>query len=460
MVRLLGIGESSPTALPSFGVGIDLGTTFSVVACAENQKATVLDLLGGQDLIPSVLTEHFELAASPKEGYYYNFKNIMETPDSPALPYAAAASLPTAVDVSTALLKNLKNLAEKKLKWPLERVVITVPARFSDVARKATKKAAQQAGFSVLRLLNEPTAAALAYGLQRHSKAGLYLVYDLGGGTFDATLLRIEENIFQILATAGDLHLGGNTIDAALLEKMGRDPTLPQNWFEVRALKEHYNNSGEASSPLLPFESFEQSVGDVVQKTVAIVKKILTDTQTAPADIQDVLLVGGSTRLRPVFQAMRALFGAEKILNSLDPDRTVALGAALQAEALTQGHSASRPLLLDILPSSLGMETLAGCVENIIPKYTPTPIRVTMTFSTAYNNQTEVLIHIVQGESLYVEQCRSLGRFILKGIRPMPKETPIINVTFAVDDDGILSICASEEISGTQKKMTIETHLG
>jgi molecular chaperone HscA len=334
------------------------------------------------------------------------------------------------------------------------------------------------AGLSVLRLLNEPTAAALAYGLNHHAE-GLYLVYDFGGGTFDLTLLRIENNVFQVLGTTGDLHLGGNFLDEKIVEALGGQPSSLQHRLYARKLKEFYTNQGNratyeqfqecitpprnaaknAPSRPLDYTKFDSLSQQIVKPTLVLIQKLLADVDIKKEEIKGIIFVGGSTRLRQVAEQIANLFGEEKILNELHPEEAVALGAALHAENLQARTRTERPLLLDILPSSLGMETLAGCVENIIPQYTPTPVHTSMVFSTAFNNQTEILIHIVQGESLYVEKCQSLGRFVLSGIPPMPKEKAVIKVTFFVDDDGILSVQAVEETSGIQKKMTLETHL-
>lgn len=454
--QLVTIGEGrAPTSDETLCVGIDLGTTHSVVALAKDQQATVLPLEGAhQGLVPSLLDESLAWIPEPQAGCYHDFKSFMETPQVPLQGVSVRRSA-TPEALSAALCAHLKRLTEKTLGHPVMNAVLTVPARFSNVARKATKEAAQQAGLNVIRLLNEPTAAALAYGLN-HASEGLYLIYDLGGGTFDATLLRLQGEVFQVLATTGDLHLGGHTIDQAIAQTWGANPEDPLALQAARALKEGRPHLS-AFPPLSP-EALNALIESPVRRTVTIIQKMLAEAQILPSALNGVVLVGGSTRLAQVKAHLAALFGPSKILDTIDPDRAVALGAALHAEALTH-HTPRRPLLLDVVPASLGLETVMGYVENIIPKYTPTPISVNIQFSTIYDNQTQVLIHLVQGDDLKVENCTSLGRFILKGIPPLPKGQPRLTISLSVDEDGLLHLEASEATSGAQQALTIESYL-
>lgn len=449
MTQLITIGEEQKVHTAALCVGIDLGTTRSAVALARDQKARILPLRGAQDgLVSSLLDTNLALIQKATPSCFHDFKNAMESPNIPLLGGR------TPQELSASLFSALKQQAEEQLGCPVINAVVTVPARFSNVARKATKEAAQQAGLTVIRLLNEPTAAALAYGLN-HSVQGVYLIYDLGGGTFDATLLRLQGNVFQVLATTGDLFLGGHTIDHDIALFWNSNPDDPLVLETARSVKE---GKKILSAPTLDAETLDAIVERSVRRTIMIVQKMLSETQILPSDIAGVVLVGGSTRLRRVHKDLEQLFGADKIFATIDPDRAVALGAALHAEALTH-HTPHRPLLLDVVPASLGIETVMGYVENIIPKYTPTPISVQMQFSTIQDHQTQILIHVVQGDDLQVVNCTSLGRFILKGIPPLPKGQPRLLIRFCVDENGLLTVEASETTSGVQQHLTIESYV-
>lgn len=450
MARLVTIGEKEKVQKEDPCIGIDLGTTYSVVALSHNQKAKVLPLAGAleENLVPSLLDVHCTLIPQMTSKCFHDFKNAMECPDKP-LPGGQ-----TPKKLSTAVLKGLREKIEVALGQPITNAVITVPARFSNIARKATKEAAEEAGLNVIRLLNEPTAAALAYGLN-HSAQGVYLVYDFGGGTFDATLLRLQGGVFQVLATTGDLFLGGHTIDCDIAQFWGHNPDDPLVLEIARTVKE---GRSTPLAPVLRAEDFDLIVERSVRRTFVIVQKMLAEAQILPSGIDGVVLVGGSTRLKRVRQDLADLFGKDKVLGTIDPDRAVAMGASLHAEALTH-HTSHRPLLLDVVPASLGIETIMGYVENIIPKYTPTPISVQMSFSTIRDNQTQILIHVVQGDDLQASNCASLGRFVLKGIPPMPKGQPRLTIQFSVDENGLLKVEASEALSGVQQGLTIESYL-
>ncbi|MDR1208384.1 MAG: Hsp70 family protein [Holosporales bacterium] len=466
-MNLVSIESCASKGSPRKCIGIDLGTTNSVVAIADQQSAKILKL-GTNNLIPSVLTEDLALENEISKGIYYDFKRFMETPDE--LNFRGKSAL----ELSTALLKNIRKQIDNVLGAQDANVVITVPARFSDVARKATKIAAQQAGLNVVRLLNEPTAAALAYGLNvryphdvaaaksvgKSAEDGLYVVYDFGGGTFDVTVLRLEGDVFQVLGTTGELNLGGNNIDRDISEALYQSGESLENLQHARFRKEQYNDKlwGKENLNETLASTIEDSIHKHVQQTLHIMDKVLSDLQISKDEILGVILVGGSTRLKYVVDCLKEAFGANRVFHEIDPDCAVALGAALHCETLMGHEMASRPLLLDIVPASLGIETLMGYVENIIPKYTPTPIHVNMLFSTMYDNQTDVLIHIIQGEEMLATNCVSLGQFILKGIRPMSKGEPQIQLNFGVDEDGVLTVKASELLSDVQQSLVIEPY--
>lgn len=432
-------------------LGVDLGTTNSVVALSQQKNVEILPLGPTHSgLFPSLLGPDGQALSFLQAGCFHDFKREMETPDKELAPGVTPRGL------TTALCRALRQASWQALGAPAERIVLTVPARFSDRARKATKEAAQTAGFQVIRLLNEPTAAALAYGLN-HKKEGLFLVYDLGGGTFDATLLRIQGDVFQILATSGDLFLGGHTLDQAIVRWWKQDVNDPLWLKKARHLKESLSDPSFVSEEL-PREVFDALARELLLKTRSLVTSMLEETLLRAEDVEGVVLVGGSTRLPQVVPLLRDLFRKASIYQSLDPDRAVAIGAALHAEALTAMAPQDRPLLLDVIPASLGLETAMGIVENILPRYTPTPVQTTVPFSTMVDNQTEVLIHVLQGDAIRKEGCVSLGKFILKGIPPMPKGQPKINVTFQVNEDGILTVQAEELLSDTRQRLVLEEY--
>jgi molecular chaperone HscA len=419
---------------------------------------------------------------------------------SDSVPSQSGNSAPGAVVLSAALLRVIKERTEKYLQQQISGAVITVPARFSNIARDATKRAAKMAGINVIRLVNEPTAAAIAYGL--NSADGVFLIYDFGGGTFDATILRIECGVFQVLATDGDLRLGGDDIDEAILVRMGLEKSK-ENIDFARVIKEGGGDEvavgaqceaavgaqceaavdalgelqnceaavsaqgevavgaqGEAAVGALQRAAAGLSVSAValpfVNRTLEIISKILRNLMMSPDDIDGVVLVGGTSRLACVRQKLAEMFGEGKIKNTVDPDTAVAIGAGIHAETIASKNFSVRPLLLDVVPSGLGIETMMGCVETIIPKYTPTPASAKMQFSTFYDNQTEILIHVVQGDHVLAQNCTSLGRFVLGGIQPLPGGKPRICVVFNVDEDGILKIEASEELSGVKRELIVD----
>jgi molecular chaperone HscA len=474
MTSLLNIYEPGQTPNPhdfdGCGViGIDLGTTHSVVAYVSKGKAQIIQLDGEDVLIPSVVSyeKSFPLVGkkakdlmglNPKS-VIASSKRFMGNGDKKFL---IDGQKHTAEKISKDILMYLKEGAEKQLKKPVKKCVITVPAYFSETARSQTRRAARDAGFDVLRLLSEPTAAALAYGLDQQEE-GLYVIYDLGGGTFDITVLHLQKGIFQVLATGGDTMLGGDDIDYKIAKYlMPSFETLSNTVQQIvlkrsRFIKEFLSNNPskdfEEEGVFLPQKQFNALVSPLVEKTIKLCKKALLDAEIQDlSTIKDIVLVGGSTRLPQVQHSLKELFGKEPLC-SLNPDEVVAEGAALQAEALVNGSS---HLILDVTPLSLGMETLGGLVEKIIPRNTAIPCSIAQEFTTSQDNQTGLVIHVLQGEREYVDHCLSLGKFELKGIPPRPAGMARIRVTFSLDADGILTVDAYEKSQGVQQTIEIK----